>query len=99
MPGRHGIVDEHINLFHTQRLEAFVRGPDRHVLRMPQMALDVCACGHELSRPKHVSWLPAYGVVGATSIPVACQHTNTCQLHVIIICRWDPWRSPLGSRS
>jgi len=35
-------VDEHINLSHAQRLEAFVRGPDRHVLRLPQMALDVC---------------------------------------------------------
>ena len=56
-------------------------------------------CGHELSRPKHVSWLPAYGMVWATSIPVACQHTNTCQLHVIIIYRWAPWRSPLGARS
>ena len=35
-------MDEHINLSHAQRLEAFVRGPDRHVLRLPQMALDVC---------------------------------------------------------
>jgi hypothetical protein len=28
--------------------------------------------GHELSRPKRVSWLPAYGMVEDTSIPVSC---------------------------
>jgi hypothetical protein len=28
-------------------------------------------CGHELSRPKRVSWLPAYGMMSATSIPVS----------------------------
>jgi hypothetical protein len=30
------------------------------------------ASGHELSRPKRVSWLPAYGMMWATSIPVSC---------------------------
>jgi len=30
------------------------------------------ASGHELSRPKRVSWLPAYRMMWATSIPVSC---------------------------
>src|SRR5215813_15240334 len=35
------------------------------------------ASGHELSRPKRVSWLPAYGMVWATSIPVSCVGVKT----------------------
>ena len=34
-------------------------------------------CGHELSRPKRVSWLPVYGMLSATSIPVACGGVKT----------------------
>ena len=34
-------------------------------------------CGHELSRPKRVSWLPAYGVMSGTSIPVSCVGVKT----------------------
>ena len=30
------------------------------------------ASGHELSRPKRVSWLPASGMMSAMSIPVSC---------------------------
>src|SRR6516165_646352 len=33
--------------------------------------------GHELSRPKRVSWLPAYGMMWATSIPVSCAGVKT----------------------
>jgi hypothetical protein len=33
--------------------------------------------GHELSRPKRVSWLPAYGMRSATSIPVSCDGVKT----------------------
>jgi hypothetical protein len=32
---------------------------------------------HELSRPKRVSWLPAYGMMSATSIPVLCEGVKT----------------------
>src|SRR4029450_1372757 len=35
------------------------------------------ASGHELSRPKRVSWLPAYGMMWATSIPVSCGGVKT----------------------
>jgi hypothetical protein len=35
------------------------------------------AGGHELSRPKRVSWLPAYGRIWATSIPVSCVGVKT----------------------
>src|SRR5919109_423315 len=35
------------------------------------------ASGHELSRPKRVSWLPAYGMMWATSIPVSCVGVKT----------------------
>ena len=35
------------------------------------------ASGHELSRPKRVSWLPAYGRLWATSIPVSCAGVKT----------------------
>jgi hypothetical protein len=34
-------------------------------------------CGHELSRPKRVSWLPAYGVMSATRTPVSCDGVKT----------------------
>ena len=33
--------------------------------------------GHELSRPKRVSWLPAYGMMSAMSIPVSCVGVKT----------------------
>jgi hypothetical protein len=33
--------------------------------------------GHELSRPKRVSWLPASGRMWATSIPVSCGGVET----------------------
>jgi hypothetical protein len=35
------------------------------------------ACGHALSRPKRVSWLPAYGRIWAMSIPVSCGGVKT----------------------
>jgi hypothetical protein len=35
------------------------------------------ASGHELSRPKRVSWLPAYGMMSAMSIPVSCVGVKT----------------------
>src|SRR6516165_8646175 len=35
------------------------------------------ASGHELSRPKRVSWLPAYGMMVAMSIPVSCVGVKT----------------------
>src|SRR5262245_35506086 len=35
------------------------------------------ASGHELSRPKRVSWLPAYGRMSAMSIPVSCVGVKT----------------------
>jgi hypothetical protein len=35
------------------------------------------ASGHALSRPKRVSWLPAYGMMWATSIPVSCAGVKT----------------------
>jgi hypothetical protein len=35
------------------------------------------ASGHELSRPKRVSWLPAYGMMWATSILVSCAGVKT----------------------
>ena len=35
------------------------------------------ASGHELSRPKRVSWLPAYGMMAAISIPVSCVGVKT----------------------
>src|SRR5215475_5064477 len=35
------------------------------------------ASGHELSRPKRVSWLPAYGMISAMSIPVSCAGVKT----------------------
>ena len=35
------------------------------------------ASGHELSRPKRVSWLPAYGRMSAKSIPVSCVGVKT----------------------
>src|SRR4029453_17255778 len=35
------------------------------------------ASGHELSRPKRVSSLPAYGMMWATSIPVSCVGVKT----------------------
>src|ERR687886_1292054 len=35
------------------------------------------ASGHELSRPKRVSWLPASGMMSATSIPVSCVGVKT----------------------
>src|SRR5215470_7951169 len=35
------------------------------------------AFGHELSRPKRVSWLPAYGMMYATSIPVSSGGVKT----------------------
>src|SRR5262249_43408954 len=35
------------------------------------------ASGHELSRPKRVSWLPAYGMMAAMSIPVSCVGVKT----------------------
>jgi hypothetical protein len=35
------------------------------------------ASGHELLRPKRVSWLPAYGMMWATSIPVSCAGVKT----------------------
>ena len=34
-------------------------------------------CGHELSRSKRVSGLPVYGMLSATSIPVACGGVKT----------------------
>src|SRR5215813_15321887 len=34
-------------------------------------------CGHELARPKRVSWLPAYGRMSATSIHVSCEGVKT----------------------
>src|SRR5262245_3657087 len=33
--------------------------------------------GHEHSRPQQVPWLPAYGVMSATSIPVSCDGVKT----------------------
>src|SRR5215470_17097728 len=33
--------------------------------------------GHELSRPKRVPWLPAYGTMSAMSIPVSCVGVKT----------------------
>src|SRR5262244_4045990 len=35
------------------------------------------ASGHELSRPKRVSWLQAYGMMSAMSIPVSCVGVKT----------------------
>jgi hypothetical protein len=35
------------------------------------------ASGHELSRPKRASWLPASGMLWATSIPVSCGGVKT----------------------
>jgi hypothetical protein len=35
------------------------------------------ASGHELSRPKRVSWLPAYGMMSAMSRPVSCVGVKT----------------------
>ena len=35
------------------------------------------ASGHELSRPKRVSWLQAYGRMSAMSIPVSCVGVKT----------------------
>src|ERR687886_952632 len=35
------------------------------------------ASDHELSRPKRVSWLPAYGMMSAMSIPVSCVGVKT----------------------
>src|SRR5262249_8528960 len=35
------------------------------------------ASGHELSRPKRVSWLLAYGMMSAMSIPVSCVGVKT----------------------
>src|SRR5262249_54247769 len=35
------------------------------------------ASGHELSRPKRVSWLLAYGTMSAMSIPVSCVGVKT----------------------
>ena len=35
------------------------------------------ASSHELSRPKRVSWLPAYGMMWAMSIPVSCVGVKT----------------------
>jgi len=35
------------------------------------------ASGHELSRTKRVSWLPAYGMMSAMSIPVSCVGVKT----------------------
>src|SRR5262245_26527733 len=32
---------------------------------------------HELSHPKRVPWLPAYGMMSATSIPVSCDGVKT----------------------
>jgi len=32
---------------------------------------------HEFSHPKRVSWLPAYGGMLATSLPVACAGVKT----------------------
>ena len=47
------------------------------------------AFGHELSRPKRVSWLPAYGMMWATSIPVSYGGVKT---HVfmddLVVDRW-----------
>jgi hypothetical protein len=47
------------------------------------------ASGHELSRPKRVSWLPAYGMMSAMSIPVSCVGVKT---HVfmddLVVAHW-----------
>src|SRR5207248_567323 len=44
------------------------------------------AGGHELSRPKRVSWLPAYGRLWATSIPVSSVgvKTHVCMNDLVV---------------
>ncbi len=44
------------------------------------------AGGHELSRPKRVSWLPAYGMLWATSIPVSSVgvKTHVCMNDLVV---------------
>jgi hypothetical protein len=47
------------------------------------------ASGHELSRPKRVSWLPAYGMMWATSIPVSCGGVKThVFMNDLVVNRW-----------
>ena len=47
------------------------------------------ASGHELLRPKRVSWRPAYGMMSAMSIPVSCVGVKT---HVfmddLVVAHW-----------
>ena len=42
--------------------------------------------GHELSRPKRVSWRPAYGRMSAMSIPVSCVgvKTHVCMNDLVV---------------
>src|SRR5215471_13209657 len=47
------------------------------------------ASGHELSRPKRVSWLPAYGMMAAMSIPVSCVGVKThVFMNDLVVDRW-----------
>ena len=54
-------------------------------------------CGHELSRPKRVSWLPAYGMMSAMSIPVSCVgvKTHVCMTDLVV----NEWGTDAGSNS
>src|SRR5215831_19350954 len=47
------------------------------------------ASGHELSRPKRVSWLPAYGMMAAMSIPVSCVGVKThVFMNDLVVTHW-----------
>src|SRR5262249_17236889 len=47
------------------------------------------ASGHELSRPKRVSWLPAYGMMAAMSIPVSCVGVKThVFMNDLVVDQW-----------
>src|SRR5215471_17887270 len=47
------------------------------------------ASDHELSRPKRVSWLPAYGMMAAMSIPVSCVGVKThVFMNDLVVDQW-----------
>jgi hypothetical protein len=48
------------------------------------------ASGHELSRPKRVSWLPAYGMMSAMSIPVSCVGVKTHVFMNDLVVKFQP---------
>ena len=51
--------------------------------------------GHELSRPQRVSWLPVYGMMEATSIPVSCGGVKrTSQTVPSLTLLVNPLRNP-----